>query len=125
MFNSDPSGRFYNYYKDIFNVNSTGFSIRVRRSFLDKNRCLRWCRGLVRDCGKNGKFKGMTAERIAKEIYAHVVIYYKGERIKKNKIYKIKIVKKAVDSLMNHANPVDVNKGDYRYPAFAIIWGAM
>ena len=96
----------------ISDLTENGFNVDITKDFLYPEICLYYAMELVDTYGDGSIFCGMTAERIAMEIFAHAVLYYSGKCIMPSKIQKISEVGAY---LVEKGNPATVNYDEYWY----------
>ncbi|MDD6328630.1 MAG: hypothetical protein Q4D54_06190 [Eubacteriales bacterium] len=91
----------YSYEPEQYTYMCTDGAIHVPAhiDLLDRNTCVLLAERAILDHGQNGEFGGMSRTRIAKEMYAHVVMYYDTSWVGDNVISE-------------HAGVADINLGD-------------
>lgn len=77
VMSSDPSGH-YKIYGLKVNLKAKGFTVKFSTFFLSKSNCRKFAEKLIKDQKENGKFRGMNKTRIAKELFAHAVLFCAG-----------------------------------------------
>ncbi|MBQ6380872.1 MAG: RHS repeat-associated core domain-containing protein [Clostridia bacterium] len=92
---------------------SNGFSVMVHPDFIEKYYCKNFALGIIGKYGNGKKFKGMTRDRIAIEIWAHTFVYYFLDYFKDSKLK---------NKLKQRTKKIDVNKGDYLFPLYYSVW---
>lgn len=110
--------------KLIYNIRNNAYDVNVRWSFLSKQYCLSFARDLIKNADRvtnrgrskiKGVWFGMTAHRMAVEIWFHAMVYYGGYPL-------AKICSKFRTSIWGRANPITVNSDDKRAPYFYTAW---
>ena len=87
-------------------------SIPVQKEYLKKSACIVKARMLV-----SSNQISMDIQECAEEIYAHTVVYYCADSLKK---YHINF-----EGIINHANPIDLEDGGDTKPRkilYKLIW---
>lgn len=122
--NSDPTG--YWAEKIAYNYKNNSYDVRVRWQFLSKAYCLSFANDLIKNAhlvtnlgasNKKGVRFGMTAHRMAVEIWFHAMVYYGG--------YPLSRVSKFFNTkYWSHADPITVNSDDNRIAWFYAAWYA-
>lgn len=112
--------------KLIYNIKNNSYDVKVRWAFLSKKYCLSFARDLIKNADRitnrgrsriKGIWFGMTAHRMAVEIWFHAMVYYGGYPL-------AKICNKFKTSIWDRANPITVNSDDKRAPYFYTAWYA-
>ena len=62
----------------IRHIKTGEITVRLRYQFFDKAFCLSYAEHIIFAWGENGKYLGMDAERIAKELYGHAILFALG-----------------------------------------------
>lgn len=94
-----------------------GIHLKIESSYREKDNCLKKAEELI----LRNDVKDMTERKLAKEIFAHAVAYYKAEKFKNIPV----IGEKVYNYLIKHANPIDiVDGGDtlIRRIEYNIVW---
>lgn len=100
--------------------NGKGFQKYERWSLLSRAFCLYLGRVAVHAFGSNGwSYKGMTALRIAVELWAHAIVHYAFSLVKAT---KMRPLVRLANLLHGHTNPIDVNYDEWRYPLMWWMW---
>ena len=108
--------------KSIIRFLDNGFELYVNKKLLSRPYCLIFAKDLIKTSWKRAKknvkkntYAGMSAHRIAVEIWAHVIIHYCGKPLSKisGVFYR---------DVWSHANPITVNSNENRMKYFYIIW---
>ncbi len=100
-------------------VDGGGVSLAMSVSYLNKDTCLNKADILIRSY----QVRGMTKYQIAKEIYAHAVIYYASPAL----LLSLSPIVGAplLNYLRSHANPIDIADGgdsESRETIYNAIW---
>ena len=121
--NEDSTG--YWAEKIAYKYTKTSYNLRVSRAYLSKVYCLIFAKNLIKNAykvtkygkAKKGECFGMTAHRMAVEIWFHAMVYYGGSPL-------AKVCTQFKEKIWDHADPITVNKGDKRVAYFYIAWYA-
>ena len=130
----DWSGCLYIENHPVSALGENGFDISMSEEFLDPAVCLYYSYELVDQIGDGTILCGMTAERIAMEIFAHAWLYYWGYNEKNNiqqqfERYEIPSIEElillpAANYLINHGDPITVNNDESigRMFVYKVLW---
>ena len=106
--------------KNLLFRNKKGFQKYERISLLSKAFCLYLGVVAVNAFGSNGRnYKGMSALRIAVELWAHAIVHYAFSLVKAT---RITAMVRLANTLHGHTNPIDVNYDEWRYPLMWWMW---
>lgn len=113
---------------DMKSVTGGDANLPVERRFLDKDTCMREAVAM----GQYGIVKGMSAQQIAEEIYAHAVLYYKGlnvdaiaKALKDAGIPSATVHQAIADMLISKGEEINIADGGdvwYRKAIYTYVW---
>lgn len=114
-----------------FKWTKRGFNVNVKLSFLSRPFCLKYAKDIIKEyCNKHKKkyrwystLDGMSATRIAQELWFHAPVYYIGSPIKAV-LSRYGISWSKLNSWITSASYMEINSNDDRAWAFAIAWFA-
>ncbi|MDE6659611.1 MAG: RHS repeat-associated core domain-containing protein [Eubacterium sp.] len=114
---SDPTGHWAEKYKK-FKWTSKGFNLEVKLAFINKSFCKIYALDILRLKKAGFKYKGMTATRMAAELYFHAVLYYAT-----NALLKVGVKKQTIKDWNKSAKHMEINNNDKRFVWFYAVWG--
>lgn len=121
----DPSGHWAELYKGFVLVKGTGFNIRPNLRFLSRSFCMNFAFDVIRlfgsGSGLSAKLYGMSATRIAAELFSHAVVYYTGYATKRALSW-IGISISHIDTLLREVGDTNINNDDKKATEYYIVW---